>query len=238
MGSAMGYKSVYFAQRNPALGERFRPRWRRHAALAMSMPAVWNMLSRYAQCDPLSDPPAALGVTARYDGIGIGWFRSGEGYEDFQKTDAMEKMRQDELATFGMLVRNFAYHCLEDVLRDDGEGQIKVFSVINRGASAGSGDFAAVLSGGLAADLLAHPELGPKLARLAVCTPTDLGASDSPGRKHDALLELSFHMLDDATAFFGSEAYAQVAAARGGAFVEVERCATRELLLDDIEIYD
>ena len=76
----MSVKSMYFAHRNPALRERFRPRWRRHAALAMSMPALWDLIERYAQCDPVDDPPAALGVTARYDAIGISWFRSFEAY--------------------------------------------------------------------------------------------------------------------------------------------------------------
>src|SRR5262249_40610255 len=56
-GGKMSNKTVSFARRNPALGERFRPRWRRHAALAMSLPPVWDMVVRYAQCDPVGDPP-------------------------------------------------------------------------------------------------------------------------------------------------------------------------------------
>ena len=125
-------KSVYFAQRNPALGERFRPRWRRHAALAMSLPEVWGMVSRYSQCDPVRDPPAALGVTARYDGIGIAWFRSLDAFSAASSTEAMEVMRRDELQTFAAPVSDTSFRCTETVLKDEGPALFKVFSVLNR----------------------------------------------------------------------------------------------------------
>ena len=148
-------KSVYFAQRNPALGERFRPRWRRHAALAMSLPEVWGIVSRYSQCDPVRDPPAALGVTARYDGIGIAWFRSLDAFGAASSTEAMEVMRRDELQTFAAPVSDTSFRCTETVLKDEGPALFKVFSVLNREDGAEVSDLDADLAAGLGAELLA-----------------------------------------------------------------------------------
>jgi hypothetical protein len=197
----MTSKSVYFAQRNPTLGQRFRPRWRRHAALAMSLPPVWGMVARYAQCDPVDDPPAALGITSRYDGVGVTWFRS---------TGA------------------------ETVLKDDGQGLFKVFSLLDRRGGGSRAEFARDLVEGFAAELIGRPVLDRGLARLSVCLP------DAPqtGRQNDALIEYSFSTLDAATAFFGSDSYLSVTADLQDRAVEVERCATRELMLDDVALYD
>jgi hypothetical protein len=58
------------------------------------------------------------------------------------------------------------------------------------------------------------------------------------GRQHDGLVERSFHSLGDAVAVLASAAYAAIAKAHGGAVVEIERWATRELLMDDVDLYD
>ena len=229
----MNTKSMYFAHRNPALGERFRPRWRRHAALAMSMPPLWDLIDRYAQYDPVDDPPPALGVTARYDAIGMSWFGDFEAFVALQDTDTMRRMRQDELEIFGRLVREVGFRGSETVLKDEGRGLFKIFSIIDRGEAVSQDGFPDRLNG-LAADLLAAPGLGERLTRLAVCLP--IGGSTS-GRRNDGLLELSFDSLEDAAAFFGSDRYAEIAAAHRPAAIEVERCATREVLLDDRALY-
>lgn len=230
----MNDKTVYFAQRNPSLGERFRPRWRRHGALAMSLPDVWNNIARYTQCDPVGDPPAELGVTAHYDGIGIAWYRSIDAYKDAAQTEAMQTLRRDELITFGAPVPDFSFRCAETVLKDEEPALYKIFSVMNRGDGA---DLHSVPVEGLAAELLGDSRLSAKLARLAVCVPNELSrTAQGTGRTNDALLELSFHTLDEAVAFFDSDTYASITAAHR--FVEVERCATRELLLDDRALYD
>lgn len=231
----MSTKSMYFAHRNPALAERFRPRWRRHAALAMSMPELWGLIERYAQCDPVDDPPPALGVTSRYDAIGVSWFRNYEAFLALQDSDAIRRMRQDELEIFGRFTRDIGFRCSETVLKDEGRGLFKVFSFLGRGEGASTDGFADRLTQGLAADLLDAPGLGDRLARLAVCLP--LGGSGS-GRRNDALLELSFDSLEDAAAFFASDGYAAAAAAHRPAAIEAERCATRELVLDDRSLYD
>lgn len=233
----MSDKSIYFAQRNPALNERFRPRWRRHAALAMSLPDIWNMVTRYTQCDPLRDPPAALGITSRYDGIGITWFSSIDSFREATRTEAMEVVRRDELETFQAPISELSFRCTETVWKDEGAAPFKIFSVMNRAPGAASPNLRGGPVDSLATDLLAHPHLGPKLARLAVCVPSELSlAAEGIGRLNDALLELSFHTLDEAVAFFEGDAYALITAAHQA--VEVERCGTRELLLDDRGLFD
>jgi hypothetical protein len=231
----MNEKFVYFAQRNPKLQGRFRPRWRRHAALAMTLPPVWDdILKRYAQYDPATNPPAELGVTGRYDGIGMVWLRGAEAYEGGQVTDAMTRMQQDEEETFSTLVHNTAFVCSETVLKP-GEGLYKVFSSLKRGDATTAEAFDAALDA-FAAALVGDPALGPKLARLSVCKRNRL--SETGGRAQDGLIEASFHTLTDAAAFFGSDAYATVARKHGGQVNEIERCATREVMLDDFDIYD
>ena len=231
----MSVKSMYFAHRNPALRERFRPRWRRHAALAMSMPALWDLIERYAQCDPVDDPPAALGVTARYDAIGISWFRSFEAFMALQDGDTLRRMRRDELEIFGRPTREIGFRCAETVLKDEGRGLFKVFSFLGRGEAASEEGFGERLSHGLAADLLGAAAIGGRLRRLAVCLPL---AGPGSGRRNDGLLELSFDSLEDAAAALACADYAAIAAAHRPAAVEVERCAARELLLDDRSLYD
>jgi hypothetical protein len=234
----VSHKSVYFAQRNPGLGERFRPRWRRHAALAMSLPEVWDPVTRYTQCDPLRDPPAALSVTARYDGIGIAWFSSIDSFRGAAKSEAMDAMRRDELETFQAPVSELSFRCTETVLKDEGPALFKIFSVMNRADEAPTlANFPGRLVEGLATELLTDAWLSARLARLAVSVPNELSlAAEGIGRLHDALLELSFHTLDEAVAFFDLDAYASMTAAHQ--VVEIERCATRELLLDDRGFYD
>ena len=233
----MSNKSVYFAQRNPALRERFRPRWRRHAALAMSLPEVWDTVTRYAQCDPVCDPPAALGITASYDGIGIAWFRSIEAFRSAAQTEAMEAMRRDELETFAAPVSELSFRCAETVLKDEGPALFKIFSVLNRADGAALANLQGGLVEGIGAELLADLRLGSRLARLAVSVPNELSlAAEYVGRHNDALLELSFYTLDEAVAFFDLDLYTAIIATHQ--VVEVERCATRELLLDDRELFD
>jgi hypothetical protein len=194
------------------------------------------MVSRYTQCDPLRDPPTELGITASYDGIGITWFSSIDSFRGASQTEAMEIMRRDEIETFDAPVSEISFRCSETVLKDEGLALLKIFSVMNR-ASRGSAIPQIAAAEALAAKLLAEIQLSAKLARLAVCVPNELSlAAKGIGRPHDALLELSFHTLDKAIAFFDDDAYSSIVASHQ--FVEVERCATRELLLDDRERYD
>ena len=232
----MTEKFIYYANRNPELKGRFRSRWRRHAALASTLPPVWDHnVKLYAQYDPVIEPPAALGVTAKYDGVGMVWLLGGDAYETGMASEAMEIMQRDEAETFSALVHNTAFICSETVLKP-GEGLYKVFSAVDRADSGTLEDFGAVLINGFARDLIGHPALGPRLAAMAVCQRNAL--SDGGGRTHDALIEYAFHTLDDATAFFGSDAYAAVAAEYERKVSEVERVATRIGLLEDLQLYD
>jgi hypothetical protein len=153
-------------------------------------------------------------------------------------TEAMAMMRRDELETFARPIRQVNFICTETVFKDDRQGHFMVFSSVERGAGAPASAFAGVLTDGFAAQLLAHPALGSKIARLAVCLRSELATAMGAGRQHDALVELSFHSLDDAVAVFASDAYAAIAKANDGAILEVERCVTRELLLDDVALFD
>jgi len=224
----MAMKSVYFAQANPALGERFRPRWRRHAALAMSMPRLWNLLARYCQYDPVANPPAAIGATARYDGIGMSWYADAQARSAMDDSEELIRMRADEMEVFGRFVREVAMPCEETVHSDSGHGGFKVFCILDRCPDATAEQFRAAMEHNLAITLLNDPGLDGLITRLATCV-----ATGRAGRKNDGLLELSFDSLDDAAAVMASAGFARAMAGQAAHFSEVERCVTREVLLDD-----
>lgn len=228
----MAMKSVYFAQANPELGERFRPRWRRHAALAMSMPRLWNLLVRYCQYDPIADPPATIGATARYDGIGMSWYADVQARAAMDGSEELVRMRADEMEVFGRLVREVGMPCEETVHADSGHGAFKVFCILDRTPGATDHDFRTALES-IASDLLRDAEVAERITRLATCV-----ATGKSGRTNDGLLEISFDCLDDAACVMGSATFASIMAQHGNAITEVERCVTRETLLEDRVLYD
>ena len=66
-------KLVYLAKRKGEFPsqEAFRPRWRQHGALAMSLP-TWDRERRYVHADAL--PPSTAAGAHDYDGVGVVWF--------------------------------------------------------------------------------------------------------------------------------------------------------------------
>src|SRR5437016_5068498 len=73
----MTTKLIYLAKRKSGFTPmQFAARWRRHGALAMSLP-MWRYMSGYAQADVLHPSPVP-GTSEDYDGVGLLWAPSDE----------------------------------------------------------------------------------------------------------------------------------------------------------------
>jgi hypothetical protein len=94
-------KVMYLAKRNSTFAspEAFRPRWRQHGALAMSLPS-WEGTKRYVHADVQSSSPA--GRAHAFDGVGVVWL-SGLNAGADQAQDSTEDgaiLLKDELVAF------------------------------------------------------------------------------------------------------------------------------------------
>jgi len=116
-------KVIYLARRNKELSaEAFVERWKKHGQLAMSLP-VWRNMWRYIHCDPIK-----VGQTsARWDGVGLVWYRSWEALASIAaETSLRQPLLDDELLTFSDHVRNTAILTEETVVRDGPETDHKM----------------------------------------------------------------------------------------------------------------
>jgi hypothetical protein len=119
-------KNIYFAKKNPHLVEAWRPRWRRHAALAMTLP-LWKTVCKYSQCDPIVSLSHLPASAHGYNGIGVVWMRGEPGFTDTGPADGVEILIQDEQEVFAGIVGDFSLITQETVLREDHESPVKIF---------------------------------------------------------------------------------------------------------------
>ena len=126
-------KLIYLAERSAALTrEQFTQRWRRHFELARSRPR-WRHVSRYIQCDVLTELAQELGTPDIYEGSASVWYRSVEAHaQSVAETSSQRVMEADEVEVFSRLVRNFAVLTEERVLRGAGDGQAKLHLFLRR----------------------------------------------------------------------------------------------------------
>jgi hypothetical protein len=116
-------KLMYLAKRKPEFPsqEAFRPRWRQHGALAMSLPS-WTRGRRYVHADAL--PPSQNVPAHIYDGVGVLWYAQGETV--FSPTPSPEAiqtaaiLQKDELEAFDGNVRPMAMLVDETIVRAGG----------------------------------------------------------------------------------------------------------------------
>jgi hypothetical protein len=95
-------KLMYLAKRKPDFTHaQFAARWRKHGALAMSLP-LWRHMSGYVQADVLHPTPVP-GTSEDFDGVGILWAPSDDMWRNPQPTDVrdVQTLLEDEHHTFG-----------------------------------------------------------------------------------------------------------------------------------------
>ena len=116
-------KLMYLAKRNPSYTsqEAFRPRWRQHGALAMSLP-TWTTGRRYVHADALA--PSAAAPAHEYDGVGVMWPDPKEGiFREAPTPDTIETGRillEDEMKAFAGPVMPLAVLTEEEILKTGG----------------------------------------------------------------------------------------------------------------------
>lgn len=136
-------KRFYFARRNPkSPAASFPTVWRAHSDLLQTMPALARRFARYAYClsEDVSD---GLGVTTRFDGVGIFWMASEAGHPDnaerlrrFARVDpsGSQRMRADELRVFAEPVAGAAGAAIEQCVRSGPLGNACLYVVFRDGA--------------------------------------------------------------------------------------------------------
>jgi hypothetical protein len=126
----MALKLMYLAKRNPSFPsqESFRPRWRQHGALAMSLP-TWTTGRRYVHADAL--PPSAETPPHDYDGVGIMWPDPNEGiFREPPTPESIETgaiLLEDEMKAFAGPVMPLAVLTEEEVLKSGGLTDITAY---------------------------------------------------------------------------------------------------------------
>ncbi|GAA0333196.1 hypothetical protein GCM10009087_49270 [Sphingomonas oligophenolica] len=112
------YKSIYLAQRNPALtSEQFHERWKAHSALTGTTQHIRPYFTQVDQC-------------ARFDGVGpedasqafdganlLGLVERAGGYGVFDKPERRDIMLPDELLTFSGPIRDCSLVTREHVCK-------------------------------------------------------------------------------------------------------------------------
>lgn len=107
-------KALYLARRRPGLTRAaFTDRWRRHGALAMSLPG-WRHVSGYTHGDVDPDPPRGLDPelpdrwSGEHDALGTVIMRSPEAFAAFHAHRDYPRLRNDEHSTFSGLIEEYA----------------------------------------------------------------------------------------------------------------------------------
>jgi hypothetical protein len=94
-------KFMYFAKRKHNFTpETFIPRWRQHAALAMSLP-MWRNMALYVHADTIRPVPL-VGASSEYDGFSYAVARDEQLFKTPSSSEAadVQRMLDDELETF------------------------------------------------------------------------------------------------------------------------------------------
>ncbi len=125
-------KRIYLAIRHPQwTPETFPPRWRKHGALAMSLPR-WRNILRYSHCDRVPCDNPAVGASDECDGIGLLWYRS-EALRRAHVSDASgNTMVEDEKLVFARFINESDLFAVEHVLRDGPISGVKVVRCMKR----------------------------------------------------------------------------------------------------------
>jgi hypothetical protein len=130
-------KLMYLAKRKNtyATSEAFRPRWRQHGALAMSLPS-WASAERYIHADVQPSSPA--GHAHEFDGVGVAWIgqliSGNDAPQDSTKDGAI--LLEDELKAFDGPVLPRAFIVEETVLKASRTADLSAYLFFNKAEDA------------------------------------------------------------------------------------------------------
>jgi hypothetical protein len=204
---------MYLAKRKNSFASSaaFRPRWRQHGALAMSLPS-WSLSERYVHADV--QPSSPVGRAHEFDGVGIAWLRellAGEGTAQ-ESTEDGAILLKDELEAFDGPVLPRAFIVSERVLRANHSADITAFLFFDKAEDA---ERAAAL----------FTKLSPPLGRVVMNAVADYAPSPTPIYGYRGIVELSSSDRNDLDNVL-------VAGQRAGIKPDLE-VITRECLLWD-----
>jgi hypothetical protein len=206
-------KLMYLAKRKNtyASSDEFRPRWRQHGALAMSLPS-WSLSKRYVHADV--QPPSPAGRAHEFDGVGIAWLSqlmAGKNASQDSTRDGAILLK-DELEAFDGPVLPRAFIVDEKVVKANDTAELTAYLFFNKAEEA---DHAAMVFAGLAQ----APE------RVVTNKVSEHAPSPNPIYRYKGIVEVSCTQRHDLDATL-------VAGQKAGVRPELE-VVTRECLLWD-----
>jgi hypothetical protein len=173
-------KLIYLAKRKPDFTyAQFTARWRKHGALAMSLP-LWRYMSGYVQADVLHPSPVP-GTSESFDGVGMLWAPNDDLWRNPQPEDlrSVETLVEDEHHTFGHAIPEVSLLVDEDIRRDAGEGRTTAFLYFKASDPARR-----------VVDHLVR-SLDERVEGIVLNTATKMGAFAEPTTPHRAVVEVS-----------------------------------------------
>jgi hypothetical protein len=191
-------KTIYAQTRLDGLSrEEFVHRWRRHGALAMSLPGFWDPVVRYIQSDRLADVSAFPSASSTYVGIGEIHYRDVAGRRASKQSpelettlfpDASQLFRRQDSINIGV----------EEVFLFRGRyAPIKIYAFVARAPATSQRSFFADWEG-LQERILAESSSGHLVRRLVI----GRGLEDDADR--DGTVEISFDTIAEAQEFYGN----------------------------------
>jgi hypothetical protein len=173
-------KLMYLAKRKSDFTHtQFAARWRKHGALAMSLP-LWRHMSGYVQADVLHPTPVP-GTSEGFDGVGILWAPSDDMWRNPEPEDerGVQTLLEDEHHTFGHPIPEVSLIVDEEVRRDAGEGRTTAFLYFRVSDHARS-----------IADNLER-SLDDRVEGIVLNTARNMAAFAEPTTPHRAIIEIS-----------------------------------------------
>jgi hypothetical protein len=152
-------KTIYLVRRNPTLSyEEFVARWRKHAALSGSFPAVLRRFEAVVQCRRVTAAlDESLGLRQEFDGANLLGLTSLFDSVDVHNQDGIPVLRADELEVFGSYVKDSSMTGIEHALLDGDHSRIVLLEFYRRGVGEDLNEFMVAWTGRHARAVMAEP---------------------------------------------------------------------------------
>lgn len=208
-------KTIYAQTRREGLSrEDFVHRWRRHGALAMTLPGFWDTVVRYIQSDRLGDVSGFASASADYVGVGELHYADVAGRLASKASSELTSVLHPDAAQIFDRAHSINIGVEEVFLFRGRYAPLKLYAFVRRNPALAQRDFFTrwdELQGGILRDAASG-----HLVRRVVS-----GHSLDDGADADATLEFSFDTVADAQAFHAE--WLRRIATEGGGLIERDR---------------
>ncbi len=218
-------KQIYIASRpDGASDESFAARWRRHGSFVRSLP-LWAQIRHYEQCLVRHDW-SDVGDTipdreARFDMVGMVWFRSVDAVTAALADPTVEQVYADERETFREPIADTSLMSRELVMRDLGGTRAKVVAFVKRRPGMTRAEFSDYWENDHGPLFLATEEVSGEVVKYV--QNHTLESNTGPLDEFDGVVEIGFREPAQIAAAFGHPAYLEKVRPDEERFLDLER---------------